>query len=105
MAPADPLAPLLFHNTDIEAAKAERTSPVVATEPSKVARAKKATKRNANGLRVMHFADLMAYLGTLTRNTLHVSLQAIHRFTLLAKQTPIGEAAFRLLDLEPLRVR
>jgi hypothetical protein len=57
------LAPLLFHDTDIEAAKTEKTSPVVATQPSKVAKAKKASKRTADGLPVMRFADLMAHLG------------------------------------------
>src|SRR5271165_5521104 len=40
------LAPLLFHDTDIAAARAERPSPVAKTEPSPAAQAKKATKRN-----------------------------------------------------------
>ncbi len=99
------MAPLLYHDTDIEAAKAERTSPVVVTEPSKVAKVKKATKRNAEGLRVMRFSDLLGHLGTLTRNTLRVSLQATHRFNQLATPRSIQEAAFRLLDLEPLPVQ
>jgi len=98
------LAPLLFHDTDIEAAKAPRSSPVVSTEPSKLAKTKKATKRNADGLPVMRFADLMDHLGTLTRNTMRVSLQANHRFTQFASPTPIQETAFRLLDIEPMRV-
>jgi hypothetical protein len=98
------LAPLLFHDTSIEAARAERASPVVSTGPSKVARTKKATKRNADGLPVMRFADLMDHLGTLTRNTMRVSLQANHTFIQFASPTPIQETAFRLLDLEPLRV-
>ena len=99
------LAPLLFHDTNIEAAKAERASPVVSTEPSKVAKTKKATKRNADGLPVMRFADLMDHLGTLTRNTMRVSLQANHTFIQFASPTPIQETAFRLLDLEPSRVQ
>jgi hypothetical protein len=99
------LAPLLFHDTNIEAARARRTSPVVPTEPSKLAKTKKATKRNADGLPVMRFADLMDHLGTLTRNTMRVSLQANHTFTQFASPTPIQEAAFRLLDLEPMRVQ
>src|SRR5437870_13892826 len=41
----DALAPLLFHDTDRDAARAERTSPVAKTEPSEAAKAKKATKR------------------------------------------------------------
>src|SRR5215471_17811263 len=41
------LAPLLFHDSDVEAARAERSSPVAATEPSPSVKSKKATKRNA----------------------------------------------------------
>jgi hypothetical protein len=99
------LAPLLFHDTDLDAARAERKSPVVATEPSKVGKAKKASKRSAGALPVMGFAQLVAHLGTLTRNTMRVSLHANHRFTLFSKPTPIQKAAFRLLDLEPMRVQ
>lgn len=99
------LAPLLFHDTDIERARTQRASPVASTEPSKLAKTKKATKRNADGLPVMRFADLMDHLGTLTRNSMRVSLQANHRFTLFASPTSIQETAFRLLDLEPMRVQ
>jgi hypothetical protein len=99
------LAPLLFHDPDIEAARAQRASPVASTEPSDAAKMKKASKRNADGLRVMRFADLIGHLGTLTRNTMRVSLQANHRFTQFASPTSIQETAFRLLDLEPMRVQ
>jgi hypothetical protein len=54
----------LFHDTDLAAAKAERTFPVAATEPSDAVEAKKATKRSAEGQRVKSFADLMAHPGT-----------------------------------------
>lgn len=99
------LAPLLFHDTDLEAARAERSSPVAATEPSDIAKSKKATKRSADGHRVMSFADLMAHLGTLVRNTMRVALRPKHRFTLYSTPTALQEAAFRLLDLNPLRVQ
>ena len=59
----DALAPLLFHDTERAAARAERSSPVARTEPSEAAKAKKATKRTANGQRVMGFAGLMTHLG------------------------------------------
>src|ERR1700729_2067689 len=75
----DALAPLLFHDTGRAAARAERSSPIVSTEPSELAKAKKATKRSANGLRVMGFAGLMTHLGTLTRNTMRVPLRLAHR--------------------------
>jgi transposase len=101
----DALAPLLFHDTDLEAQRAARTSPVATTEPSLAAKEKKATKRSADGHRVMSFADLIAHLGTLTRNIMRVPSRPKHRFTLYAKPTPLQEAAFRLLALDPTRVQ
>jgi transposase len=101
----DALAPLLFHDTDLEAARAERTSPVAKTEPSEAVKAKKATKRSADGQRVMSFADLVAHLGTSTRNTVRVPARPKHRVTLYSKPTPLQEAAFRLLDINPIRVQ
>jgi transposase len=99
------LAPLLFHDTDLAAARAERASPVAKTEPSEAVKAKKATKRSPDGHPVMGFADLIAHLGTLTRNTMCVPLRAKHRFTLYARPTPLQEAAFKLLELNPMRVQ
>jgi hypothetical protein len=99
------LAPLLFHDTELEAARAQRASPVAATEPSETVKAKKATKRSADGLRVMSFADLIAHLGTLARNTMRVPARPKHRFILHSTPTALQEAAFRLLALEPSRVQ
>src|ERR1700726_1464171 len=101
----DALAPLLFHDTDLAAARAERSSPVVATEPSGAVKAKKATKRSTNGQRVMSFADLLAHLGTLVRNTMRVPARPKHRFTLHSRPTALQEAAFALLELDPVRVQ
>jgi hypothetical protein len=99
------LAPLLFHDTELAAARAERTSPVGKTEPSEAVKTKKASKRSADGQRVMSFADLIAHLGTLVRNTMRVPLHTKHRFTLYSTPTPLQEAAFRLLGLDPIRVQ
>jgi len=99
------LAPLLFHDTALAAAKAERTSPVAATEPSDDAKAKKATKRSAEGQPVMSFADLLAHLGTFVRNTMRVPARPNHRFTLHSTATTLQEAAFELLGLHPVRVQ
>jgi transposase len=95
------LAPLLFHDTDLEATRAERSSPVASTEPSAAARSKKAIKRNANGDRIHSFAGLIDHLGTMTRNTMRMPLAAKHRFTLLSKATPLQEAAFKLVGFSP----
>ncbi len=99
------LAPLLFHDTDLDVARAERSSPVATTEPSATARAKKATKRNANGDRINSFAGLIDHLGTLTRNTMRMPLAAKHPVTLLSKSTPLQEATFKLLGFNPKRVQ
>jgi hypothetical protein len=101
----DALAPLLLHDTELAVARAERSSPVASTEPSDAAKAKKATKRSADGHRVMCFADLIDHLGTLTCNTMRLLLRGTHRFTLYSTPTRLQEAAFRLLQLEPLRVQ
>ena len=99
------LAPLLFHDTNLDTARAERSSPVVKTEPSEAVKAKKATKRSADGQRVMSFANLVAHLGTFVRNTMRVPSRPTHSFTLYSKPTPLQEAAFRLLNLDPMRVQ
>ncbi len=99
------LASLLFHDTDIAAARAERSSPVAKTEPSSTAKTKKATKRNPAGQPVMDFADLIAHLGTLARNTVTTNLQKGSRFTLHTRPTAIQETAFKLLEIDPARVQ
>ena len=99
------LAPILFHDTDLASARAERASPVAKTEPSVAVTDKKATKRSPDGHPVMAFADLMAHLGTLTRNIMRVPLRHKHRVTLYARPTPLQDAAFKLLGLDPIRVQ
>jgi transposase len=99
------LAPLLFHDTDLAAAKAERSSPVAKTEPSETVKAKKATKRSADGQRIMSFTNLIAHLGTLVENTMRVPSSKAHHLTLYSKPTPLQEAAFKLLNLDPIRVQ
>lgn len=99
------LAPLLFHDTDLDQARAERSSPVAKTEPSETVKAKKATKRSADGHRVNSFAGLIDHLGTMTRNTMRVPLAAKHHFTLISKPTPLQEAAFKLIGLDPQRIQ
>jgi Transposase DDE domain len=99
------LAPLLFHDTDINVARAARSSPVAATQPSAAVKAKKAIKRNANGDPLHSFAGLIDHLGTMTHNTVRMPIANNHPFTLLAKSTPLQDAAFRLLRIDPMRVQ
>ncbi|MFO1059908.1 MAG: hypothetical protein U1E53_23450 [Dongiaceae bacterium] len=53
----------------------------------------------------MSFADLMTHLGTFVRNTMRAALRPKHRFTLYSTPTPLQEAAFKLLDINPVRVQ
>jgi len=41
----------------------------------------------------------------MTRNTMRMPLAAKHPFTLLSKPTPLQEAGFNLLGLDPKRVQ
>jgi hypothetical protein len=61
--------------------------------------------RSANGLRVMGFAGLMTHLGTLTRNTMRMPPRLTHRFTLYAEPAKLQEDAFRLLNIQQMRVQ
>jgi hypothetical protein len=99
------LAPLLFHDTDLDGARAARKSPVASTEPSASARSKKAVKHNANGDPVHSFAGLIDHLGTMTRNTMRMPQAKKHPFTLLSNATPLQNQAFKLLGLDPMRVQ
>lgn len=99
------LAPLLFHDTDLGAARADRSSPVVSTEASATAKSKKAIKRNANGQPVHSFNGLIDHLGTMTRNIMRMPYAKKSHFILLSKSTPLQEAAFQLLGFDPKRVQ
>jgi len=99
------LAPLLFHDTDLDQAKAERSSPVVKTAPSEVAKAKKTSKRNPDGLPVMAFATLIDHLGALARNTVTAPFHGGHSFTLYTQPTALQAQAFKYLDIDPTRVQ
>ena len=99
------LAPLLFHDTDIAAARAQRPSPVAKAQSSPAAQDKKVTRRNQDGQPVMAFADLMDHLGTMAKNTVASGLHKGHTFTLHTKPTSIQAAAFSLLEIDPARVQ
>jgi transposase len=64
------LAPMLYDDTDKEAAEAQRDSVVAKAERSPVAITKQTTGRTEDGLPVHSFRTLLADLATLTRNTL-----------------------------------
>jgi hypothetical protein len=92
-------------DTDLDQAKAERSSPVVKTELSELAKAKMTSKLNRGGLPVRAFSTLLDHLGTLARNTVTAPLHGDHRFTLYTKPTPIQAQAFDYLHIDPTRVQ
>jgi hypothetical protein len=88
----DSLAPLTFTETE----QVERTDPVAPAPRSAVARAKDATKLNAENEQARGFRELLEHLGTLTRNTMRV-VGADATFDLLATPTPTQRRVFELL--------
>jgi transposase len=99
------LAPMLYDETDREAAEALRESIVAKAERSPAARAKQAKRRTEDGLPVLSFQSLLAELATLTRNITATPLNDEHELILYARPTPIQTKAFDLLGVKPERTQ
>lgn len=93
------LAPMLYDETDKEAAEALRSSVVTKAERSPAAVTKQTTGRTEDGLPVHSFRSLLADLATLTRNTLVTAIDPEGAFTLTARPTPLQQKAHDLLGL------
>jgi len=93
------LAPMLYDDTDKEAAEALRASVVAKAERSPAAVTKQTTGRTEDGLPVHSFRSLLADLATLTRNTLVTAIDPERSFTLTARPTPLQQKAHDLLGL------
>ena len=93
------LAPMLYDDTDKEAAEAMRDSIVAKAGRSPKAIAKQTTGRTEDGLPVHSFQSLLADLATLTHNTVVTALAPDHPFTLTARPTPIQRKALDLLGV------
>lgn len=99
------LAPMLYDETDREAAEALRESVVAKAKRSPAARAKQAKRRTEDGLPVLSFQGLLAELATLTRNITATPLNDDHELILYARPTPIQTKAFDLLGIKPERTQ
>ena len=99
------LAPMLYDETDREAADALRESIVAKAERSPAARAKLAKRRTEDGLPVLSFQSLLAELATLTRNKTVTPLNDTYELTLYARPTAIQTKAFDLLGIKPERTQ
>jgi DDE family transposase len=93
------LAPMLYDDTDKEAAEGLRASVVARAERSPAAMTKQTTGRTEDGFPVLSFRALLANLATLTRNTLVTAIDPERAFTVKARPTPLQEKALDLLGL------
>jgi hypothetical protein len=93
------LAPLLFEDTDKQAARALRSCAADKAQRSESARAKAATKRNEDGDPVGNFKDLLANLATCTRNRIRPCAGTRDVFQMTTLPTAIQARAFELLGL------
>ena len=99
------LAPMLYDETDHEAAAALRASIVAKAERSEAARRKQTTGLTDDGLPVHSFQSLLADLATYARIQATTALNDKYVFTLHTRPTPIQQRAFQLLAVNPDRTQ
>jgi hypothetical protein len=93
------LAPMLFDDTDKEAAEALRKSVVAQAQRSPAAVKKQTTGLTEDGLPVHSFRSLLADLATLARNTITTAITPHYPLTVLTRPTSIQQKAFDLLGI------
>ena len=99
------LAPMLYDETEHEAAAAARASVVAKAERSEAARRKQTTGLTDDGLPVHSFQSLLADLATYARIQATTALNDKYVFTLHTRPTPIQQRAFELLAVNPDRTQ
>jgi Transposase DDE domain len=92
------LAPMLFKDDDLPAARATRPSPVAPARRSPSALAKDATKHTPGGSPVHSLHSLLADLGTICANRIQPAAD-LPGFTLITTPTPVQRRAFELLGV------
>ena len=93
------LAPMLFDDTDKEAAEALRTSVVAQAQRSPAAVQKQTTGLTPDGLPVHSFQSLLADLATVARNTITTAITPNYPLTIVTRPTNIQHKAFQLLGV------
>ena len=91
------LAPMLFDDTDKQAAEAARASVVAPAQRSETAIRKQTTGMTPDGLPVHSFRTLLADLATLTRNIVVTAIAPALPLNVLARPTPVQRRAYQLL--------
>ena len=99
------LAPMLYDETDHEAAAAMRASIVAKAERSDAAKRKQTTGRTDDGLPVHSFRTLLADLATYSRIQATTALNQKYVFTLHTRPTQTQQRAFELLGINPDRTQ
>jgi len=92
------LAPMLFEDHDPAGAEALRDSVVAPAKRSMSAVRKIRTGKTRDGLPVHSFRSLMADLGTLAKNRIHIKNTGV-TFDLYTTPTPVQNQAFELLGV------
>jgi transposase len=93
------LAPLLFDDTDKDAAEAARESVVAKAQRSPSATRKQTTGVTPEGLPVHSFQTLLADLATLARNTIITAVAPNLPLTVFTRPTTVQQRAFELLEV------
>jgi transposase len=93
------LAPLLFDDTDKDAAEAARESVVAKAQCSPTAIRKQTTGITPDGLPVHSFQTLLADLATLARNTIVTAVAPNLPLIVFTRPTMIQQRAFELLEV------
>ena len=93
------LAPMLFDDTDRQAAETLRESVVAQAPRSPAAVTKQTTGLTEDGLPVHSFRSLLADLATLARNTITTAITPDYPLTVVTRPTPIQQKAFDLLGV------
>lgn len=98
------LAPMLYSETDHEAAEALRDSPVAKAGRSPTAKAKQNGKRTPDGLPVLSFKGLLAHLATFAWMKAAPATNKKHSFVMYSQPTPLQAKAFELLEINPKKL-
>jgi hypothetical protein len=94
------LAPMLFDDTDKQAAEALRASVVAKAQRSPAAVTKQTTGLTEDGLPVHSFRSLLTDMATLARNTITTAISPHYPLTVLTRPTPVQQKAFALLRVQ-----
>ena len=93
------LAPMLFDDTDKEAAEALRASVVAQAQRSPAAVRKQTTGWTPDGMPVHSFQSLLADLATVAHNTITTAITPNYPLTIVTRPTTIQHKAFQLLSV------